>query len=121
MLVFEDRESDSPLIERVWRSRSDGAGTFLSIAEPHCELVVSRHQGQVRMTVRGPETRPTPCHCPADGEWVAIRLSMGTWLRPYPAPLVRDRRDAALPGDRHSFPLDNAHREYPNFQNHQGL
>jgi hypothetical protein len=28
MLVFEDRESDSPLIERVWRSRSESAGTF---------------------------------------------------------------------------------------------
>ena len=35
-LVFEDRESDSPLVERVWRSRSEGAGTFLSVAQPHC-------------------------------------------------------------------------------------
>ena len=66
-LVFEDRESDSPLVERVWRSRSEGAGTFLSVAQPHCELVVTRHQGRVRMTVRGPETRPTAAHCRPTG------------------------------------------------------
>lgn len=60
------------------------------------------------MTVRGPETRPTAAHCPADGEWIGIRLSIGTWLRPYPAPIVRDRRDVDLADvGHHSFRLDN--------------
>ena len=121
-LVFEDRESDSPLVERVWRSRSEGAGTFLSVAQPHCELVVTRHQGRVRMTVRGPETRPTAAHCPADGEWIGIRLSIGTWLRAYPAPMVRDRRDVHLADvGRHSFRLDNGAWEYPTFENAESL
>jgi AraC-like DNA-binding protein len=122
MLVFEDRESDSPLIERVWRSQSGSGGTFLSIAEPHCELVVTRHRGRVRMTVRGPETRPSSCHCPADGEWIGIRLSIGTWLRPYPAPLMRDRRDTDLVDvGRHSFLLDNSIWEYPSLENAEVL
>src|SRR5262245_49300911 len=122
MLVFEDRESDSPLVERVWRSRSERAGTFLSVAAPHCELVVTRHRDRVRMTVRGPETRPTLCDCPADGEWIAIRLSIGTWLRPYPAPMVRDRRDVDLADvGGHSFRLDNAVWEYPTFENAEAL
>jgi AraC-like DNA-binding protein len=122
MLLFEDRESDSPLIERVWRSRSERAGTFLSIAEPHCELAVTRHRGRTWMTVRGPETRPTPCHCPADAEWIGIRLSIGTWLRPYPAPLVRDRRDVDLADvGRHSFRLENTTWEYPGFENAEVL
>ncbi len=33
ILTFEDRPSDSPLVERIWRSRSDHGGPFLSIAE----------------------------------------------------------------------------------------
>ena len=33
LLEFDDRESDSPYIERVWRSRSRSGGPFLSIAE----------------------------------------------------------------------------------------
>ena len=66
------------------------------------------------MTVRGPETRPTAAHCPADGEWIGIRLSIGNWLRPYPAPIVRDRRDVDLADvGHHSFRLDNGFWEYP--------
>jgi len=61
MIIFdEDRPSDSPFVERIWRCHSEGAAPFLSIAASRCELVVSRLQGKVTMTVRGPETRATP-------------------------------------------------------------
>src|SRR5258708_13469384 len=61
MIIFdEDRPSDSPFVERVWRCHSEGAAPFLSIAASHCELVVSRLQGKVTMTIRGPETIATP-------------------------------------------------------------
>jgi helix-turn-helix protein len=122
LLVFEDRSSDSPLVERVWRCHSEQAGTFLSVAASHCELVVTRHRGRVRMTVRGPETRPTPVSCPADGEWIGIRLSIGSWLPLYPAATLRDRRDVDLPGaGPRSFRLDNAVWEYPSFENAEVL
>jgi hypothetical protein len=45
-LVFEDRPSDSPYVERVWRSRSTRAGRFLSVAASHCELVITSHRGE---------------------------------------------------------------------------
>lgn len=64
-LIFEDRPSDSPFIERVWRSQSIRAGTFLSVAASHCEIVIARHRGLVRVTLRGPETRATSAECPA--------------------------------------------------------
>ena len=74
MLIFdEDRPSESPFVERVWRCHSEGADPFLSIATSCCELVVSRLQGKFAMTVRGPETRATPIEdCPGDGEWFGI-------------------------------------------------
>jgi AraC-like DNA-binding protein len=121
-LAFEDRPSDSPFVERVWRCHSERAGTFLSVAANHCELVVTRHRGRVRLTVRGPETRPTPADCPADAEWIGIRLSIGTWLPLYPAATVRDRRDADLPdANCRAFRLDNAAWEYPSFENAEVL
>ena len=43
MIIFdEDRPSDSPYVERIWRSHSEGADPFLSIATSRCELVLSR-------------------------------------------------------------------------------
>ncbi len=122
LLTFEARPSDSPFVDRVWRSHSLRAGTFTSVAASHCELVVTRNRGRVRMTVRGPETRPTPADCPADAEWIGIRLSIGTWLPLHPAAAVRDRRDADLPdADRPGFRLDNTVWEYPSFDNAEAL
>lgn len=118
LLVFEDRPSDSPLIERVWRCRSERAGTFLSVAASHCEMVVTRHRGKTMLTLRGPETRPTAADCPADGEWLGIRFSLGTFLPHYPAATVIDRRDVNLPGvTRRSFWLQGSAWEYPGFEN----
>jgi hypothetical protein len=36
-ILFEDRLSDSPLVERVWRCHSERAGKFLSVAASHFE------------------------------------------------------------------------------------
>jgi len=42
MIIFDqDRASDSPFVERVWRCLSQGAAPFLSIAASRCELVVN--------------------------------------------------------------------------------
>ena len=118
LLVFEDRPSDSPLVERIWRSHSERAGTFVSVAEPHCEIVVTRHRGTTVVTLRGPETRPTPCDCPADGEWLGMRLSLGTFLPAYPAARLMDRKDVNLPGaGRRSFWLQGSAWEYPGYEN----
>ena len=69
-LVFEDRLSDSPFVERVWKSRSERAGQFLSVAEGRCEMAITRYRGRAFLTVRGPETRMTTADCPAEGEWL---------------------------------------------------
>lgn len=117
-LVFEDRPSDSPLIERIWRCRSESAGSFLSVAASHCEMVLTRHRATTMVTLRGPETRATTIDCPADGEWLGIRFSLGTFLPHYPAATLMDRRDVNLPGlTGRSFWLQGSAWEYPDFDN----
>ena len=117
-LVFEDRESDSPFVERIWRSYSTRAGSFLSVAASHCGIVFSRHAGRVRVTLRGPETKATIADCPADGEWLGIRFGLGTFLPHYPAGVLRDRQDVDLPSaSSRKFWLLGRAWEYPDFDN----
>jgi len=117
-LVFEDRPSDSPLVERIWRRHSERAGTFLSVAASHCEMVVTRHRGKTLLTLRGPETRATTIDCPAGGEWLGIRFSLGTFLPYHPAARLIDRSDVNLPGvTGRSFWLQGSAWEYPDFEN----
>jgi hypothetical protein len=117
-IVFDDRPSDSPFVERVWTSYSERAGEFLSVASPHWEMVVTRLRGQVYMTVRGPETRATLADCPADGEWVGIRFKFGTFLPQLLPAALSDRKDITLPAaTTRSFWLNGSAWEFPDFGN----
>jgi AraC-like DNA-binding protein len=118
LLTFDDRPSTSPLIERVWRARSESAGRFSSIVSPLWEMVVTRHRGTVRMAVRGPETRATVADCPADAEWFGIRFKFGTFMPQIPVARVLDRNDVDLPhAARNAFWLDGRAWEYPSWEN----
>ena len=119
MIIFdEQRPSDSPFVERIWRCHSEGASPFLSIAESRCELVVTRLQGKLNLTVRGPETKATPLgDCPADGEWLGIRLKPGTFLPHLPP---RTLVDAALTlplATSKSFWLEGSAWQFPDYNN----
>jgi Helix-turn-helix domain len=117
-LIFEDRLSDSPFVERIWRCRSERAGTFLSMAACHWEMVVTRHRGKAFLTVRGPETKATTADCPAEGEWVGIRFKLGTFMPLLPARNLSDRKDATLSeATSRSFWLNGSAWEYPDFEN----
>ncbi|WP_119268670.1 helix-turn-helix domain-containing protein [Taklimakanibacter deserti] len=117
-LVFEDRPSDSPFIERVWHCHSERAGLFHSIASPHWEMAVTRHRGRTYLTIRGPETKATMADCPADGEWLGIRFKLGTFMPKLPVSRLIDRQDVDLPSlSDHSFWFEDDVWEYPSFEN----
>jgi AraC-like DNA-binding protein len=117
-LVIEERHSEVHCVERVWAAHNERAGEFLSVAAANCELVVSRYRDQTFLTVRGPETRMTTADCPADGEWLGIRLKLGTFLPQFPPTSLRDRRDVTLPdASTRSFWLNGSAWEYPTFEN----
>jgi len=117
-IIFDDRPSDSPFVERIWRSHSERTGKFHSIAACHWEMVVTRHEGKTSLTVRGPETKATTADCPAHGEWFAIRFKLGTFMPLLRPGHLRDRNDVTLPNaTSRSFWLNGSAWEYPNFEN----
>lgn len=118
IITFEDRPCDSPVVERVWRSRSEQGGEFHSMATCNWVMVVSRMQGRTFMTVRGPETQASLAECPPDGDWIGIHFKLGTFMPLMPNLALRDRADATLPDvSGHSFWLDGKAWEYPSFDN----
>jgi AraC-like DNA-binding protein len=118
VLIFTERLSESPFVERIWRSHSAHDGSFLSVAQSHFEMAVTRHQGRTFITLRGPETIATRAECPAEGEWLGIRFALGTFMPGLMPRELRDRRDATLPAaTARSFWLDGSTWEYPTFEN----
>ena len=117
-ILFEERLSDSPLVERVWRCHSERAGKFLSVAASHFEMAVTRHRGKTFLTLRGPETKATTLDCPAEGEWICIRFKLGTFMPRLLPGSLRDQRDVTLPDAAgRSFWLNGSAWQYPDFEN----
>jgi len=118
IIIDEDRASDSPFVERVWRSHSEGVQPFLSIAVNHCELVVSRLHGTVTVSLRGPETKATPMgDAPADGEWFGILLKLGAFLPQLPPGGLVDGMVDLPTASRDSFWLAGSVWHIPAYDN----
>lgn len=115
---FEDRPSDSPLVERVWRSHSERSGQFFSMASCNWGMVVTRLRGQTNITVRGPETMASIAECPAEGDWVGVHFRLGTYMPLFPAGHLRNRNDVTLGNaSSRSFHLNGSAWEYPTYEN----
>jgi hypothetical protein len=118
LFLFDDRQSDSPFVERVWTAQSERAGQFLSVASGNSEIVISRVRDQTFITVRGPETKATNAECPAEGDWLGIRFKAGAFMPQFLPGTVRDRSDVNLPGaTKRAFWLAGSAWEYPSFEN----
>src|SRR5579859_238219 len=117
-LSCEARPSDSPFIERVWRTHSEDTLPFVSIAERHCSIVVTRYQGKTTMTVRGPEIRASPAICPSDAEFIGVQFRAGAFMPDFPAQMVMDRHDLNLPeASSKTFWLHGSSWQFPDYEN----
>jgi AraC-like DNA-binding protein len=117
-LTFEDRASNSPYVERLWRTCSTTGGPFHSMAEGNLELVVTRLGGFAQVTLRGPVTQAATVDCPADGQWFAIRFRVGTYFPGLPTSQLLNHRNLHLPTTRDGqFWLEGEAWEIPGYEN----
>jgi AraC-like DNA-binding protein len=77
---FEGRPSASPLVEAVWRTRSLDDGSFMSTAETNWEMVIARYQGEVSITLRGPETQAKRAFFHKETEFFGIVFKHGAFM-----------------------------------------
>lgn len=122
LIEFEHRDSTSPFIERVWKSRSRSGGAFLSMADSNIELVFTRAAGSRAAILRGPVSRASFVDCPPDGEWLAIRFRVGTYFPHAPTAMLMDHRNCplALHAQGH-FRLSDSVWEMPTFDSAEDL
>jgi AraC-like DNA-binding protein len=116
LFTIEDRLSDSPFVERIWRAQSERTGSLRSIAMSGWEMVLSRYQDKTYVTVRGPETSATLLPVTVVGtEFFGIRFKVGTVMPHLPASRLVDE-DLNLPdASNRSFWLNGSAWEFPTY------
>jgi Helix-turn-helix domain len=117
--VLEDASSaNSSFVEMIWRTYSERAGTFTSVAVSNWEMVIATFNGKTMITARGPETKASEADFPADAEFFGITFKLGTFMPHLPLKTRLDRQDATLPeASSNSFWLHGSAWELPTFEN----
>jgi hypothetical protein len=114
--VFDSRLSDSPLIEAIYRTESQG-GTFLSTAGIQNEMVITRQQGKTNVTIRGPETKASLAPVPGEAEIIGIIFRLGTFMPVLPSKLLVDGGLHLPDVTNQHFTLHGSSWELPTFEN----
>lgn len=117
-LVVEERLSDAPFVERIWRSHSGNGGVMTSVAASNWELVVWKENGKTNLAARGPETHPTPSvQVPKDSESFGIIFKHGTFMPHLPISGLVNGAVTLPAASNHSFWLKSAAWEIPSYEN----
>jgi len=118
LFTSEIRSSDSSFVHEIWRTQSEGAGTFISTAAIHWDMLLMRYRGKTTITVQGPETKATRVSVPADAEWLGITFKLGTFMPDLLPIRLLDRHDVNLPeATGKSFWLYGSTWEFPTYEN----
>lgn len=117
IFVFEERVSDSSFVETIWRTRSERAGSFLSRAVSHWEMVVTKQEGKTTLTIRGPETKAVPAPCPANAEFLGIQFKLGTFMPHLPIKNLVDGAVTLPEATGQSFWLNSSAWQFPDYAN----
>jgi AraC-like DNA-binding protein len=77
---FEEDETDSPLVEKVWSSQSAPHDEFVAVAESNWQFVVTTYREQTMVVAQGPSVRARVTPIPQGAEFFGVVLPLGTFM-----------------------------------------
>jgi AraC-like DNA-binding protein len=114
---LESQFSDSPLVQEVYQARSVGGGSFISTAASNWEMVITKQQDRITLSIRGPETKASPSPIPRDAEFLGIIFKHGAFMPSLPVRKFVDKEIHLPETVKNSFQLFGDTWEFPNFGN----
>src|SRR5215467_1848664 len=116
---IEEKPSDSPFVDKIWRTQAERRGTFISQSKVNSEIVLTRYNGKTTLTVRGPETKATFLDYQSIGaEYLGITIKLGAFMPHLLPKNLRDWRNVDLPeANSQSFWLHGSAWQFPTYEN----
>jgi len=114
---LESQFLDSPLVKEVYQAYSVGGGSFLSTAASNWEMVITKQQGRVTLSIRGPETKASPAPIPEDAEFLGVIFKHGAFMPSLPVSKFVDKEIHIPEISRNSFQLFGVTWEFPKLEN----
>lgn len=115
--IFEQRDSDSPLVETVMQGYTVGSGSTIRPAETHWHLVFVRAQGMTHSIIAGPLTSAGVVHFGGEAEILWVKFKLGAWFPHLPIGEFVDTETNLPKAASQKFWLQGAAWQFPDFEN----
>ncbi len=117
ILVFDERPSDSPFVDTIWRGRTETAGYRIAPAGSCWVMLVERQDNQTRLSVVGPMTKALPMPYAGGVEFFAIKFKPGTFIPYLPASTLLNMVVTLPKAASKSFWLNGSAWQFPDYDN----
>ena len=116
-LVFEERSSDSPYIEKVIQGWTVSAGSTIRPAEINWHMVFVKHPGGVQAVIAGPLTTSGMASWGEGAEILWIKFKLGIFMPHLPTRDVLDGETVLPDASSRCFWFKGAALQFPDYEN----
>jgi hypothetical protein len=71
---YEERDTDSPVVRTVWRTRSESDGVYTACADGCWDLLVVKQGAATNVLLAGPSSKANPIRYVEGSEYLGIRF-----------------------------------------------
>jgi len=114
---YEDRESDSPFVQTIWRTQGEQDGCYTSAADGSWDFLIIKEDGQTQFNITGAATKAVPVVYKAGVEYLGIRFKVGAYLPQFPVSAIVDNMLTLPQATSASFWFHDSMLPLPHFDN----
>jgi len=114
--LYEDRLSDSPFVQNVWRTWTEDNGCYTAAADGSWDLLIRRQGGATNVLLCGPTTQAAPVYYGEGVECIGIQFKLGTCMLHMPTNQL-DTGTLLHEGAGRSFWLSGSYWQFPDYEN----
>src|SRR5262245_14532306 len=115
--VYEERPSDSPFVETIWRTQSESDGCYMNLADGCWDLLLIKQAAVTQLFLAGPTTKASPVLYKEGSQYMAIRFKIGVFIPHLPANHILDVVTPLPKATSRTFWFGDTPRPLPTWEN----
>lgn len=115
--IYEERQSESPYAEAIWRTEDTTNGVYLAAADGAWDMIFVSQNGQAKVLLSGPSSHAVPVRYKTGNYNVGIRFRPGAFFANLPATTMLDVTQLLPTMSPTAFWFDHQTWEIPTYDN----
>ncbi|HEX2622344.1 MAG TPA: helix-turn-helix domain-containing protein [Phototrophicaceae bacterium] len=116
-LCYEERASDSPFVDNIWRTRPESDGSNIVLADAGWDMMIVKFGSKPVLSVWGPTTKAQDIPYTEGIECIGVQFKLGAFIPQLPINQLVDTGLRLPDATRKSFWLGSMVWQFPDYDN----